>query len=88
MDYLQQHKRDCRELLVRIEAYIARESVGRTYFCRLAGAQIHALRALEHGTATPATMQKLQNYLAFVDAAHAPRTAAGSERIDRSDVDE
>lgn len=69
MDYVEQHKQWCDEVRARALAYISKTGKGKTYFCRQAGVQIHALAALEKGTATPATIQGLSDHLDRVESA-------------------
>lgn len=63
MDIIQNHTKVCRLVLQRAERHIKTANIGRTYFCRKAGVQIHALDVLERGTATPETLQRLSDYL-------------------------
>lgn len=63
MDYENEHKKWCKTLLKRAEAHIKKTGIGKTYLCRKAGVQIHALTALASGVATPKTMQRLSDYL-------------------------
>ncbi|GGX63040.1 hypothetical protein GCM10007385_35210 [Tateyamaria omphalii] len=68
MQYIEQHKKHCLELLERAREHMAAAKVSPTYMCRKAGVQIHALGVLEKGTATPETMQRLSDYLADQEA--------------------
>lgn len=63
MQYISEHEKQCQDLLRRAEKHIRSTGIGRTYLCRKAGVQIHALSVLKRGTATPKTMQKLAEYL-------------------------
>lgn len=63
MSYVETHRTECRRVLKRAQEYLDFSGVGRTYFCRLAGAQIHALTVLERATATPKTVAAIDGYL-------------------------
>lgn len=63
MNYEIEHKKWCETLLKRAEAHIEKTGIGKTYLCRKAGVQIHALTALASGVATPKTIQGLSDYL-------------------------
>lgn len=63
MDYKTEHKKWCTALLKRAEAHVKKTNMGKTYLCRKAGVQIHALDALANGVATPKTLQRLSDYL-------------------------
>ncbi len=63
MDIISNHRKVCEGVLERANRYIEEAQCGRTYFCRKAGVQIHALDVVARGKATPETLQKLSDYL-------------------------
>lgn len=83
MQYIEEHEQRCAALLERAEKHIKTAGISPTYLCRKAGVQIHALRVLKSGTATPKTMQGLSDYLDSVIVSEDPDPASPpSDRVE------